>query len=219
MPEREFELYLSVLSRVLRLSPHQKDCIADELRDHLEERFEDLVRSGLPRDDAIRQALDEFGDAAGLAVDFTAVSKKRIRRLIVRSTAVITALIAIVAFFMNDMAPPQPGVPVVLPGVAVAAAESDAPEETTPDETAVEEIPPETLERISGPPLLPQELESWTQLELNDTPLVDAAQFISDLHNFPVVFDEAALEESGISTDRTITLHIVEPPALQAALK
>ena len=69
MPEREFELYLSVLSRLLRLNPQQKDAIADELRDHLEERFEELVRSGVPRDDAIRQALDEFGDAAGLAVE------------------------------------------------------------------------------------------------------------------------------------------------------
>jgi hypothetical protein len=218
MPEREFELYLSVLSRLLRLSPQQKDSIADELRDHLEERFEDLVRSGISRDDAIRQALDEFGDAAGLAVDFTAVSKKRVRRLIMRSTAAITAVIAIVAFFVSDMAPQQPGVPA-LPGLAVAAAESDAPKETTPDETAVEEIPPEPLERISGPSLLPQELEQWTQLELIDTPLVDVAQFISELHDFPIVFDELALDESGIATDLPITLHIVEPPELKAALK
>ena len=32
MPEREFELYLSALSRLLRLNPQQKDAIADELR-------------------------------------------------------------------------------------------------------------------------------------------------------------------------------------------
>jgi hypothetical protein len=63
MPEREFELYLSVLSRMLRLNEQQRDAISDELRDHMEERFEELVRSGMNRDDAIRQALDEFGDA------------------------------------------------------------------------------------------------------------------------------------------------------------
>mgnify|MGYP002701045636 FL=1 len=64
MPEREFELYLDLLGKLLKLTPEQKTSISDELRDHLEERFEELVQSGQSRDDAIRQALDEFGDAA-----------------------------------------------------------------------------------------------------------------------------------------------------------
>jgi hypothetical protein len=37
MSEREFELYLSLLSRFLRLNPNQREEIADELRDHLAE--------------------------------------------------------------------------------------------------------------------------------------------------------------------------------------
>ena len=95
MPEREFELYLDLLGKLLKLTPEQKSSISDELRDHLEERFEELVQSGQSRDDAIRQAIDEFGDAAGLAVDFTKVSQKKIRRAIVRTTAVTTAVTAL----------------------------------------------------------------------------------------------------------------------------
>ena len=216
MPEREFELYLSVLSRLLRLSPQQKDSIADELRDHLEERFEALVRSGIPRDDAIRQALDEFGDAAGLAVDFTAVSKKRIRRLMMRSTAAVTALVAVVAFFMADFAPVQPGGPA-LPGPTVASAQedkTDAPESVSEEKPQPEEAPPEPLARISGPPLLPRELESWTQFDFVDVPLIDVAQFISRQHEYPVVVDEPAFDDMGITADIPITIRIVDPPSL-----
>ena len=37
MSEHEFEIYLSLLSRLVKLTPDQTAAIADELRDHLEE--------------------------------------------------------------------------------------------------------------------------------------------------------------------------------------
>ena len=231
MPEREFELYLSVLSRLLRLNPQQKDAIADELRDHLEERFEELVRSGVPRDDAIRQALDEFGDAAGLAVDFTAVSKKRIRRLIMRSTAAVTALIALIAFFLADLQPQQLGAPA-LPGPAVAVAQSDEGSESGNPGRGSEAIPKEReesdelvepplppLERISGPPLLPRQLNEWTQMQFEDVPLVEALTFLSDLHDFPIVIDELAFNDNGIDTDLPVSMSITHPEELTEALQ
>ena len=70
MSEHEFELYLRLLGKFLRLTPGQQADVADELRDHLEARLEELSRGGLSRDDAIRLALDEFGDAAHLADHF-----------------------------------------------------------------------------------------------------------------------------------------------------
>lgn len=228
MPEREFELYLSVLSRLLRLNPQQKDAIADELRDHLEARFEELVRSGVPRDDAIRQALDEFGDAAGLAVDFTAVSRKRVRRLIMRSTAAVTALIGLIAFFVADFRPQQPGAPG-LPGPVVTVAQSDGSSESgsseqatpkerqNPNELQVPPLPP--LERISGAPLLPRQLNEWTQMEFVDIPLTDAVDFLRQLHEFPIVFDEMAIEESGVATDVPVTMKITHPQALADKLQ
>ncbi len=57
MSEREFEIYLSLLSRFLRLKPDQRGEIADELRDHLAERLEELTAEGLSREEAIQRAL------------------------------------------------------------------------------------------------------------------------------------------------------------------
>jgi hypothetical protein len=54
MPEKEFEIYLSLLSKLLRLSPAQKAAISDELRDHMEERLETLIQAGVSREDAIK---------------------------------------------------------------------------------------------------------------------------------------------------------------------
>jgi hypothetical protein len=73
MPEQEFEIYLTLLSRLLRLSPSQKAAISDELRDHLEQRLGDLLQTGVSREEAIRIAMEEFGDVTGLALDLTRV--------------------------------------------------------------------------------------------------------------------------------------------------
>src|SRR5579864_4426774 len=94
MPEQDFELYLSLLSRFLRLKSAQRGEIADELRDHLEERLEELAARGLSRGEAIRAALDEFGDAAELANHFTQVAHIRKRRLIMRVTFGTVAALA-----------------------------------------------------------------------------------------------------------------------------
>ena len=40
MSEHEFELYLRLLGKFLRLTPGQEADVADELRDHLEARLE-----------------------------------------------------------------------------------------------------------------------------------------------------------------------------------
>ncbi len=42
MSEQEFDLYLKLLAKCLRLTSGQRELIADELRDHLEERLEEL---------------------------------------------------------------------------------------------------------------------------------------------------------------------------------
>ena len=86
MSEKDFELYLSLLSRFLRLKPGQRDEISDELRDHLEQRLDELTQQGHSREEAIRKALDEFGDAASLADHFTHIAHRRKRRLIMRCT-------------------------------------------------------------------------------------------------------------------------------------
>jgi hypothetical protein len=99
MSEQEFDLYLKLLAKCLRLTSGQRELIADELRDHLEERLEELARAGVPRERAVAQALDEFGDAAVLAAHFTTIARLKRRRFLMRlslgSVGALTAALLI----------------------------------------------------------------------------------------------------------------------------
>src|SRR5262245_22524858 len=129
MPEQEFDLYLSLLVKLLRLSPEQKKSIEAELRDHFEERFEALVRSGVARDVAIRRTLDEFGDVAGLAHEFTHLSRKHIRRRIMQGTMATAGVAAAVVIWATLFRGPEPAVG---PAPTVVAQENTAAETTGP---------------------------------------------------------------------------------------
>ena len=109
MSQQEFEHYLSLLARMLKLTPTQRDAIADELRTHLEERLADLQAQGLSRDEAIRLALDEFGDANVLAHDFTETARRaqhqRTRRRLMQTTAGTLIAAAAVTFAVMTLTP------------------------------------------------------------------------------------------------------------------
>src|SRR5437763_7272870 len=97
MSDHEFDNYLTLLSRLLRLSGKQRDQISDELRAHLEDRLEELKARGVSHEAAVRQALEEFGDAAGLAGQFVAISRNRKRRWLVRLTTFSVAATLLLA--------------------------------------------------------------------------------------------------------------------------
>ena len=199
MPEREFELYLDLLGKLLKLSPEQKSSISDELRDHLEERFEELVQSGQSRDDAIRQALDEFGDAAGLAVDFTKVSPKKIRRAIMRTTAVTTAVTALAAFLFVYFGPGKGGTEG--PGGTIARAE---PGDNKPVASGVD--------YLADKELFPEVLDRPTSVDFFDTPLSEVMLYLSDLHKVPIIVDRTGLEDAGLALDEPVTLRAESLP-------
>ncbi|MEM6459429.1 MAG: permease prefix domain 1-containing protein [Planctomycetota bacterium] len=99
MSEREFEAYLNLLARTLKLSEAQRQRIAGELRDHLEERLEELTERGMDRDAAILAALDEFGDAGVLASRLGRPSRRRsvVRRRLRWSAAAVALCALLVA--------------------------------------------------------------------------------------------------------------------------
>lgn len=105
MSNEEFENYLALVSRLLRLNRSQREMIRNEMRDHLETRVEEMVDSGVDRKDAIRSALEEFGDAAGLANQFQLISNLNQRRWMMRfaTLSIIGAFVA--AVFMMSMWP------------------------------------------------------------------------------------------------------------------
>ncbi len=84
MTDSEFETYLEMLGRLLRLSTKQRAEISFELRDHLEERLEELLTLGHSRADAVRIAVEELGDAGGLAGNFVSINQQKRRRWAMR---------------------------------------------------------------------------------------------------------------------------------------
>ncbi len=123
MSQQEFDHYLSLLARMLKLTPTQREEIADELRTHLEERLADLQADGHDRDAAIRLALDEFGDASVLAHDFTETAQRakhqRSRRRLMQTTAGTLIAAAVVTFAVMTLTPNNfKGMPTQAPAKA-----------------------------------------------------------------------------------------------------
>jgi hypothetical protein len=199
MPEQDFELYLSLLSRFLRLKSAQRGEIADELRDHLEARLEELAARGLSRDEAIKAALDEFGDAAELANHFTQVAHIRKRRLIMRVTfgtitALAASLLVATAFWPEAR---QASVPQR--AMAQFAGEPKKPTEPTvvtvdDGKTAAEAKLSKVLATIPD--------------ELSNTDLTQAIQMLGELLDIDILVDHAAIGEAEIATDKTVTLNV-----------
>ncbi len=105
MSEQDFEMYLTLLAKTLRLSDKQRGAIASELRDHLEARLEELTAEGHDKQQAIATALAEFGDASALANDFTTIGKHRHRRRIMQTAFGTIATAAVVAFAVMTLTP------------------------------------------------------------------------------------------------------------------
>ena len=60
MTHQEFENYLEILSKLLRLGSKQREEIGSELRDHLELRVAELVESGESQAKAVHMALSRI---------------------------------------------------------------------------------------------------------------------------------------------------------------
>jgi len=47
MSQQEFDTYLSLLCRLLRIAPQQREQVAEEFRAHMEDRLEELLVRGM----------------------------------------------------------------------------------------------------------------------------------------------------------------------------
>jgi len=222
MPEEEFELYLSLLSRFLRLDTGQRGEIADELRDHLEERLDELSREGLSRADAIRAALDEFGDAAELAAHFTEIARQRRRKIIMRFSvgtvaALTAALLVGTAFWPKNVA-------VQLPERAIAQQDNDQtadgqaePGGDSSDANPAQQTPTNNAKNPHEPirDARTREIEARIdapvpRAEYIDDPLETVLQFLADETNITIIPDRSALDDEGVSLAAPINLELSE---------
>ena len=191
MSDREFENYLALLTRLLRLGGKQREQIAGELRAHLEDRLSELMASGMPRDEAVRLALEEFGDAAGLAASFVSVSRNRRRRWLMRLTTFSVAATVLLAAGLAIFWPGRnagPGVAMVSAQVAKRTGEKVA-------ETRTE----------AGNPDVAQALNRRMDIHYRETPLKDVAAHLTTETGVTFHLKAKKLEEASVSPDTPMT--------------
>jgi hypothetical protein len=215
MPEQEFEMYLSILSRLLRLSPAQKDAISDELRDHLERRLADLLQSGMPREEAITKAMDEFGDVTGLALDLTKVSRTPLRKVVMRSTiaasvaaVVIVGWITLFAPEHRLAAPPMVQAQQEQPGGKEGTETKRANQPAADNERGKPNTPSPLLALLGDEELFPEFLTRKIDVNFVDNPLTEVCEFLSHTHGVPALIHKSALQDNGIDLDMPITLQL-----------
>ncbi len=63
-----------------------------------------------------------------------------------------------------------------------------------------------------------EQLETTTSIEFQGNPLRDVVQYLSEVHNIPILIDENALQDAGLSADEEINL-VISGIKLRSALK
>lgn len=180
MSDLDFEAYLNLLSRFLRLSRGQRDEIRRELRAHLEAALDDATQRGEPRENAILRVLDDFGDAAELAAAFSSLEKRK--RWIMRGTAMAACVALVVATL--QMAGPDT--------VRTVTAQSERGAGATADARSVEMALARVIPDIS----------------YQDVPLSEALQAVRDLLGVNMIVRWKLLEQQGVARDQPITLNL-----------
>jgi negative regulator of sigma E activity len=213
MSDHEFENYLALLSRLLQLSGKHRERIARELRAHLNDRLDDLLAQGVERHEAVRQALEEFGDAAGLAGQFTRISWQRKRRWLMRLTTFSVAAMILLAAGLAIFWPGRNAAPGL--AVVIAQAPNADPFATPPagQEAAPKVAQEAAPEQPKGPQpsadlVIEERLNKTTDLEFVEMPLKDVVAFLQDSHQIPIVLKVKKLDEAGISVDTPMTKQV-----------
>ncbi len=197
MSPEEFQNYLGLLSRLLRLKTTEREAIAEELRSHLEERLAALTAEGIEPTRAISMALAEFGDAAALAAEFTAVSRIYKRRWIMRLTVGSIAASVIMAAVLISY---WPGGPAHL-NQSTAQAEQ-AQQKTVSKPEAKIDANTETQAK----------LEQLSDADFVETPLSQVLEYMADVTKVQFHLDNRTLTDAGVTSDTPITFHLKNVP-------
>ena len=101
VPDGSIDAWLDVLTTLLRLPDERRDAVRDELSDFLNDRVRDLMVADMSEADAVRHAIGELGDIAGLAQRLNRANRPPVRRwlmslawLTIGAGAVATAIVA-----------------------------------------------------------------------------------------------------------------------------
>lgn len=227
MNDQEFENYLALLGGMLRLGRKQREMVARELRDHLEQHVADQLERGVAKEAAIRHALADLGDAASLAASFARVVNWRRRRVVMRCTlgSVVGALLILlgVNFFQG-----QPDLPdkahaqQPAQGAAAGLASGSGPGGLGAEGLGAADGVARAIEEEEVGPLAEAEKNSQSRrklamdmdVEFTDMPLTDCLAFVGEFTQVQFYVDRRQLTELGLSPqDIPVTLSLHAVPA------
>ncbi len=198
MDNREFDNYLTLLAGLLRIRGEQREVIAQELRAHLEDRLDDLLARGVDRDTAVQMALAEFGDAAGLAADFSLLVRNRRRRWIVKVTSFSTVVLVLLTLGVIAIWPER------RPGPAPAQAVAQNPKPSDNAAGASNSQPA----AANGEGALAEKLAKRLTAEFVETPLPEVLQFLSDTSDVQIFINRKAIENDGLELNSPISINL-----------
>ena len=196
MSHQEFENYLALLTRLLKVPASQREQLAEELRAHLEDRLDELLARGMTKEQAVPLAIGEFGDAAVLAADLASIAQRRKRRLIMKVSYVGVGALAVLGLLTFALWPEGRQVP----GPAKAVAQGQP--EDAGEKPAEANLLPSRLEATKK---IEHALAQEAEFDFVDTPLRNVVNFLSEKHAIPVILHHKALEEAAIDPDTPIT--------------
>jgi hypothetical protein len=212
MNHQEFENYLTLLSSLLQLRGEQREAIAGELRAHLEDRLDELLARGIDRDEAVRLALEEFGDAAGLAANFSLLVRNRRRRWIVKMTSYTTAALVLLALGLMAIWPEHRPGPA--PQRAVAQNPVQPIDLEAKDKPAIPPFPEAktatkvTRSVVGGDNALEERLSRRLTVDFIDTPLKDVLAFLAETSEVQMFVNRRAFADEGLELESQITISL-----------
>ena len=205
MSQDEFDNYLTLLTSLLQLKGEQRQAMAEELRAHLEDRLDDLLARGYDRDAAVKLALEEFGDAAGLAANFSLLVRNRRRRWMMKVTSYSTAALVLIALGLFALWPENRPGPAPRQAIAQQAG-APPPEVAKPQANSNSKSIPGTV--VGGDNSLDEKMSKRIAAEFIETPMKDVLSYLSDVAELQMFVNRKALADDGISTEELITINL-----------
>jgi len=202
MSNEEFENYIALVSRLLQLRGKQREQISVELRDHLQTRAAELESTGETKQAALRQAIEEFGDAAAMAKNFQSVQNLKRQRWIMRFSTFSIAGVFLAALFTMSM----------WPGEARFGAPETSIAKTLADDAATrQEDPPATKQLVSKSSArdlaTEKALEKVIDLDYQETVFSDVKAELEKISGLNIILDETAIDDS-LTHEELVTVRL-----------
>ena len=203
MSNEEFENYIALVSRLLQLRGKQREQISVELRDHLQTRAAELESQGENKQASLRQAIEEFGDAAAMAKNFQSVHNLKRRRWMMRFTTFAIAGVFLAALFTMSMWPGNARFGA--PEISLAAKQKRTDRRNT---TQYRPVVSEASKRDAA---TAQALEKVGTLEYHEIQVSDVLTELSENLNVNFMLHTSAIDDS-LTNEELITVNLKNIP-------